>query len=45
MQRRSDCLFERDLAGEKLVRRLQITYARDVIALQHTRQRHEIDFT
>src|ERR1700688_325143 len=45
MQRRSNCLFEGDLAGEKLVRRLQITYARGVLALQHERERHEINLT
>src|SRR5712692_1308680 len=45
MQRSSDCLFERYLAGEKLIRRLQVTHARGVVALQYSRERHEINFT
>src|ERR1700687_4906597 len=45
MQRRSDCLFERDLSGEKLIRRLQITHPCGIVALQYQRKRHEINFT
>src|SRR5271166_2633755 len=45
MQRRSDCLLERNLTGEKLVRRLQVIHARSVLTLQNGRERREIDLT
>src|SRR5271156_2687006 len=45
MQRRSDSLLERNFAGQKLVRRLQIVHARSVLALQNGRERREIDLT
>src|SRR5208282_705446 len=45
MQRRSDGLLERNLTGQKLVRRLQVVHARSVLALQNGRERREIDLT
>src|SRR5271170_2875766 len=45
MQRRSDSLLERNLAGQKLICRLQIAHSRTKFALQYGRERREIDLT
>src|SRR6266481_8542150 len=45
MQRRSDRLLERNLTGQELICRLQITHARGVQALHYARQRNEIYLT